>query len=346
MRGEEITEIPRSGMPDPLAPAVVPRPRAVPRPAEAPGSRRRPWTWQQIYGGVLIAAASVAAGAWYIPTVLRTNREMLTGSVATSGIDTLNFTASGEIARIAVHEGQRVRKGQLLATEYAPDLNAVLAADTTAIRSERTKQAAMSAARHEAGDRDAPTAADVAAVAAQVKLDEAQLRADDGRAQASQILAPAAGMILAANGRPGEAVGTQGIRDYATDTPHATVSETPRFSLLPEGPRSDRPATAGASSLPVIALRTSTAWQVTTLVPEDSVSRIAVGERVTITVPAVRLRAVPGRISEVLSTPVATSQGDEYQALVDVTGHVSATPLSGMAADVRLGPRATARARR
>ena len=287
-------------LPDPLAPAAVPRrhPRTTTT-SEAPARyiSRPHRSWQQIVSGLILTACLVTAAAWYVPQVRTANRRLLTGTVVASGIATLDFTSAGEIASIAVHQGQQVRKGQLLATEYAPDLAAVVSADVTVVRSEESRLAAESSAAGKPATKPSyqvvPTSADLAAARAALKLGEAQLTTDRVRAAASRITAPASGTIVAANGRPGETVTTQGIRDYATDTPQTRVNQAPAFSLLPEGPRTDQRALTSTATLPVIALRTSSTWQVTALVPEDAVSRIRTGERVLVSVPAAGIRAIP-----------------------------------------------------
>lgn len=335
MSRQEIQDDAAVEMPDPLAPAAVPRLISPPQP-EPP----QPWreirphrTWQQVLGALILTAACVAAAGWYVPRVLTTDGRLLTGSVVNSGVVTLNFTSAGEIERIAVHPGQRVHKGQLLATEYAPNVAPVLSADSTAIRSDQSKLAAM---RTTPPGATPATPAELSAEQAQLKLDQAQLATDRVRMDASRILAPAAGAVVAANGRPGEAVTPSGLRDYAVDTPRAPANQAPLFSLLPEGPQAQRRSSANATALPVIALRTSSSWQVAALVPESAVFRLTPGRRVTIGVPAAHLTSIPGRISQVLSNPVSTPQGNEYQALVTVVGHVDAQPLAGMSADVRL----------
>ena len=280
----------------------------------------------------------VVAAVWYVPRVLSTDRSLLSGSVVSGGVLTLNFTSAGEIDRLAVLPGQHVRKGQLLATEYAPNLAPVLSADAAGIVSDRARLTSLSSRRR---DRSFPAAAAhsaVSAARARLQLDKARLATDRVKLSASRIVAPTAGTVTAANGHRGEAVTASGIRNYATDSQRPATNQRPAFSLLPEGPQPvGHPASAYA--LPVVALRTSSAWQVAALVPEGSVSAISRGQRVTISVPAAHLASVPGRISEIVSNPVATSQGNEYQAMVTVAGHVSQTPLSGMAADVRLvGP--------
>jgi multidrug resistance efflux pump len=106
--------------------------------------------------------------------------------------------------------------------------------------------------------------------------------------------------------------------------------------LLPEGPQPAGRAAASGSSLPVIALRVSTAWQAVALIPENSVSGIKTGEQVTISVPAAGITSVAGRVEQVISTPVDTAQGVFYQAVITITGRAANVPVNGMAADIRL----------
>src|ERR1700730_7816199 len=93
-------------------------------------TRRR--TWPRLAGGALIAAACVASAGWYVPRVIA-DRRLLTGTVSASGVFTLKFPASGQIGKVDVRLGQAVRKGTVLATEYAPDADSIVAADKAAI---------------------------------------------------------------------------------------------------------------------------------------------------------------------------------------------------------------------
>jgi multidrug resistance efflux pump len=298
---------------------------------------RRRWTWPQRVGGLLIAAACVAGVAWYVPRVVSNNRQLFTGTVTSSGIITLNFAVPGEIGKINVHLDQLVRKGQVLAAEYAPNVDSVVAADKAAIAAEKAKMAELRAA--EAADPAAAPGdnAQLGAENAQLALDEAQLATDEAKAAATQILAPSSGMVIAANGQPGQTVTSSGLRTYLTDSQQAPAAQGQPFSLLPEGPQSVHRTSASQSALPVIALRVSTSWQVVALIPEDSISRIKSGQHVIISVPAANITAVAGRVTEVLSTPTSTSAGVFYEAVVTITGHPTSLPLNGMTADIRLG---------
>ena len=298
---------------------------------------RRRQTWPQRVGGLLIAGACVASVAWYVPRVVSDDRQLLTGTVTSSGVIPLNFAVSGEIGKVNVHLDQLVRKGQVLAAEYAPNVNSVVAADKAAIAAEKAKMAELRAA--EAADPAAAAGdnAQLGAENAQLALDEAQLAADQVKVAATEIVAPSSGIVIAANGQPGETVTSAGIRNYFADSQQAPTAQGPEFSLLPEGPQSVHPTSARGFTLPMIALRVSTSWQVVALIPEDSISRIKSGQDVTISVPAAHITAVQDRITEVLPTPTSTSDGVFYQAVVTITGHATSLPLNGMTAEIKLG---------
>lgn len=283
-------------------------------------------TWRQRIASVVLAATVAVGALWYAPGVLRSDSRFLTGTVTSSAVVSLNFTSTGEISRMDVSPGQAVSKGQVLAHEYAPDRHPVIVADRAAIAADQAKLA-----------RDARNGGQAAIDRAQLAADQARLATDQAKSVALEIIAPTAGVIVAANGQPGQVVTPSGIRDYPADTQRAPANQPPQFSLLPEGPQASQ-SQASASDLPVIALRTSGSWQVAALVPEGSVEQIKPGQRVTVSVPAAGLAGLPGRIGNVLPTPESTAQGTAYQVVVTVAAHVGTAPLNGMAADITLGP--------
>jgi multidrug efflux pump subunit AcrA (membrane-fusion protein) len=298
---------------------------------------RRQRTWPQRVGGLVIAVACVAAVAWYVPRVMRDDRQLFTGTVTSSGIVTLNFPAAGEIGKLKVRLGQMVRKNQVLATEYAPSVYSVLAADQAAIAAEQAKMAQLRAAAAADPAAAAGDDAQLAAEKAQLALDQAQLVTDEAKMTATEIIAPSGGKVIAANGQPGQTVTSAGIRTYVTDSAQATSSQGPAFSLFPEGPQTVHRTSASQTSLPVVALRVSNSWQIVALIPEGSISRISGGSSVTISVPADHITAVPGRVSEILPDPTSSSAGTFYQAVITITEVPKIAPLNGMTADIRIG---------
>jgi multidrug efflux pump subunit AcrA (membrane-fusion protein) len=295
----------------------------------------RNWSVTQVAGGLLIAAVCAAAVVWYVPRIVSTNRRALTGSVTSSGILTLNFQNPGVISVIKVEPNEAVHRGQVLAVEYAPTMGALIGADNAAIGAVQAKIAQLKSDEviyplHAPADQ-----AQVASENAQMAGDQARLEADREKLAETEIIAPSAGVVVAANGQPGESVTSSGIHNYSSTAP-AQGSQGPAFSLLPEGPQSYSHAAASQSSLPVIALRVSSSWSVVAYVPENSVSAVRSGERVTVSVPAAGIKNVRGSVLEMLPDPVQSSSGLLYQAVISISGSVSNPPLNDMAANIEL----------
>ena len=314
--------------PDTLDPTDGMRIEPGPRP-----SARKHWTCPQRLGGILIASICVFCAVWYVPRVISRDRRFLTGAVASSGVITLNFANAGELQKLNVHLGETVRKGQILATEYAPNTNAVVAAQIAAIASDHAKVASLLATVPDGGVVDG---AELSADKAQLAFDQAQLLTDRVKVASTEIIAPSAGAVVAVNGQPGEIVTAAGIRYYAVDSQEPAVTARPEFSLLPEGPQSIGRSSTNQSALPVIALRTSNLWRVVALVPESEVARVRSGDEVIISVPAAHITGVRGQVNAVLPTPLSTSAGTVYQGVITITGRAPRRPLNGMAADIEL----------
>jgi multidrug efflux pump subunit AcrA (membrane-fusion protein) len=100
----------------------------------------------QRIGGFVIAALCIAAAVWYVPRVLGDDSRLLTGTVTSSGVVSLNFTKAGYLASVPVRAGQTVHKGQTLATEYAPATSSLMTADKAAISSDQARLAQLKAA--------------------------------------------------------------------------------------------------------------------------------------------------------------------------------------------------------
>jgi multidrug efflux pump subunit AcrA (membrane-fusion protein) len=301
-------------------------PAATEAETEAEEPRRRPVTAPQIAGGILIAAIVVAAAVWYVPRIVRSDARSFTGTVSSSGVTNLNFANSGLVGRVAIHLGQAVKAGQILATETSPSTTAAISADRASIAADKASLAEL---------KVSGTQASIAAAGAQLAQDQAQLASDKVKLAETQIIAPEAGSVIAINGQTGETVTAAGIRSYSSQS-QTSGSQSPPFSLLPEGPASNVKSSSSQSALPMMALRTSSSWQVTVLVPENGIQQVHARQEVMVAVPAVGLSGVRGTIQQVSPTPVSTSIGTAYQAIVRISGHQRVTPLGGMTANVQL----------
>ena len=317
-----------------LAPTVALAPGSRAAPAFAgPDARRRDRTVtiSQLVGGLVITAVCLVAVLWYVPGIIRSDAQSFTGTVVSNGITNLNFANSGLVGRIQVQLGQTVRDGQVLATETSALTTKSLSADRAAIAAAQATLAALKA------EPVTPTTnASIAAANAQLAKAQAQLSADKVTLSEAQIIAPTGGTVIAINAQAGEAVTSAGVRTYSA-VAQAATSQSPPFSLLPEGPTTSVKSGSTQTALPMIALRTSTSWEVTALVPESHISSVRAGQRASISVPAVGLHQVRGVVRQVAPTPVSTSAGTAYQVTISVTGHRQVTPLNGMTADIQLG---------
>jgi multidrug efflux pump subunit AcrA (membrane-fusion protein) len=310
-----------------LAPgAPVATPRATATAADPSEPTRRPVTTPQVIGGILIVAIVVAAAVWYVPRIVRSDARSFTGTVSSSGVTNLNFANSGLVGKVPVQLGQAVKAGQVLATETSPATTAAISADRAAIAADKASLAES---------KVSGTQASIAAAGAQLAKDQAQLASDKVKLAETQIIAPSAGTVIAINGQTGETVTAAGIRSYSSVS-QSSGSQSPPFSLLPEGPSANVKSSSTQSALPMLALRTSSSWQITMLVPESGIQQVHAGQAVTVAVPAVGLRGIRGTIQQVSPTPVSTSIGTAYQAIVRISGHQRVTPLGGMTANVQL----------
>jgi membrane fusion protein, macrolide-specific efflux system len=291
-------------------------------------SRGRWWAaGRQRAAGLLLTVACVAGASWFVVRVAGTDERMLTGTVTNNGVIALNFARAGEVATVVATAGERVRKGQVLATQESPAGALVLRADRATIGADRAKLS-------EAVAGSGP-AAEIAAARAQIDKDRAQLAIDRASVASSRIVAPGPGTVMAVNGQPGDYADALGIRDYTAAQPAGTAQQ-PLFSLLPEAPQDSlrSSGTGSGTELPLVELRTSASWEVVVLVPENAAATIHAGQAVTVAIPAAHLSGLAGRLQELLPTPVDTSNGVAYQAVVTVPGRLAHPPLSGMAADV------------
>jgi hypothetical protein len=95
---------------------------------------------------------------------------------------------------------------------------------------------------------------------------------------------------------------------------------------------------AAGRALPVIALRSAGGWQVSLPIPAASAAAVRVGQPVSVSVPALRLSGIRGRVIRLSQIPASSPGGAAgEEAVVQVPGAAGSTPLSGMTADIQLG---------
>lgn len=268
---------------------------------------------------LLVVAASLGGVTWYVVRRGDAGGHSFTGTVLSNAVVDLTFARAGQVARISVHVGQKVRGGQLLAAESGFGAQPGVATNRAKIAADKATLARLAAQSSQGGG------AGLTAARAKLAGDQARLAAE---LLQSRIVAPMSGTVVTISAKVGEAIIATGPRDFLAQ-PGRTRRSRRSAGAVP-------PGSATGTPVPVISLRTSRSWQVLMVVPASLTARVKPGEAVTITVPTANLSGVPGRIEGLLPTPVRMLHGTDYQALVAVLGQ-STPPLGGLAADIRLG---------
>ena len=224
----------------------------------------------------------------------------ITGSVASSTVDELNFSASGTVAAVNVAAGQKVAKGQVLATLDDTALKAQLA----------TAQANLTAAQDRlATDQAGPTAATVASAndsvaQANLQLSTAKQSLSDTIAQNDQSVAQAQAALTAAQAQ------------LASDT----------ASLPPGDPQiaKDQAAVANAQT----AL--SSAQLKATLSLHQAQAQV---QSATLNLTTAQhnyaLKVAPATAAQIASDQAAVAQAQQALATLQTTGASITSPIDG-----------------
>ncbi|MEO8998670.1 MAG: biotin/lipoyl-binding protein [Rhodanobacter sp.] len=234
--------------PSVMQPSVM-KPRAVHPPRHLPGMRLLQRGCLALTLACLLAACSRSTDA---PTIATAPPAATYAAVARGKVDieggllTLSMPREGTLAKVAVHEGDHVKQGQLLAAlDTQPATLAVEAAQAQleqaqaqlkllAVKQAAAKQRAerlVAAATAGAGDgqsaddaREAAAQLDAEQLSARAALSMASQKLDEARYELKQrsLLAPFDADVVQASAQPG-----------------ASVSPTsgPLFTLLPQKPR-------------------------------------------------------------------------------------------------------------
>jgi multidrug efflux pump subunit AcrA (membrane-fusion protein) len=243
----------------------------------------RPLPLAQLLLAVAVAVAGVAAGVLTYQR-LAAGSAAFPGEVTAAHVYTLDFASTGTLASMNVRPGQRVTRGQLLATEDSTAVRAQYASARAALKAD--------AARLAAARRSGASAAAIAQAQARLAAAHAQLVTESRALAATSIRAPAAGTAVTAAGVPGSPVGPDGVRN-GTGSPAAVVT-------VDSGPLT-----------------------VTAAPPAADISSIRAGEPVTLTIAGLA-GTVPGKIQQVTAQPGQSSGSLAYRVVIFITGRMPA----------------------
>lgn len=256
---------------------------------------------------VVLAAAGAGCGYWIsqsgsgtsaAATPTTTTQTVSTGtiqqSVSASGTlapaedESLNFSSPGVVTSVRVSEGQRVKKGQQLATIDSASLAATLAQNKATVAEDE--------ARVSSGDAsDAQLAADKAAlVAARNQLSSAK-----AALAGATLTSPIDGVVAAVNLAVGQSVSGPGSNGSANGQ-----------------------AGSSSSSAQIEVISTDS-WIVNATVDAASVDLIKVGDQAQLSITGYSGGTVYGTISSIAVLPASSSDTASYPVVIAVTGSKS-----------------------
>src|SRR6266702_1455285 len=270
--------------------------------------RAHPW----LAGGVAVVVLAGGSSAGYFLTrndkaaaatttttqtvATGTVRESVsaTGTLAPASEENLNFSVSGEVTKVAVSEGQHVKKGQTLATIDSASLQATVAQAESTVASDEARVDDDSS--NDASDTQ--VAADKAALTAAKN----QLASAKSQLASATMTSPINGVVAAVNLTVGESVS-------------GNAASNPNGS-------SDSSSNDNSSSDPQILVISTNSWLVNATVDATSVGLIKKGNQAQLTVTGAS-DTVYGTISSIGLVSSSTSGTASYPVVIDVTGSPS-----------------------
>ena len=235
------------------------------------------------------------------------------GSVEAVNEVAANFETSGTIARLRVEVGDTVAKGEVIATlEKADARRAVTVArlqlDAAQEQLDSAEEGTTTTDPQSGKSTTSVSSSQVASAKAQVV--QAQATLDDAEAEldATTLTAPISGTVLQVNGKVGSSAGSS-----SSQASSAAGAST-------------------ATSTDLVLIANLKALQVSVSVPESDIGSLEVGQKATVTFPAVDDAEATGTITSI--DPVATTSNS-------VVTYGVVVRLSGVPSTVRLGQSAS-----
>jgi membrane fusion protein, macrolide-specific efflux system len=228
-----------------------------------------------------------------------------TGTVAPAHEQELNFTVSGQVTKVAVSEGQKVKKGQTLATIDSASLAAGVAEAEATVASDEAKIDED----NNNGASDTQIAADQAALTAARN----QLASAREQLAAATLTSPIDGVVAEVNLSVGDSV--SGTSSGNSDNSSGSGSDSNSSSQGSSDSSSN-------SSSPQILVISTNSWIVNATVDANSVGLIKVGNQAQLSVAGAKA-TVYGTIASIGLVSSSTSGTAAYPVVINVTGSPS-----------------------
>ncbi len=304
-------------------------PEADRKPAHAASKRRRPrklWLWI-VLAAVLLAAAGVGGWLWYRHTHQTTATTPVTMTVATTTLqqtitstgtfqpaveDDLSFPSSGTVTSVRVIAGQKVTKGQVLATEDATTLAATVTSDQSAVDAASTQLTSLE-------DSSSSTTTQISAAKASLASAEATLTAAKANLAGATMTSPIAGVVAQVNLTVGSTASGSGANGS---------SNSGSGSSFGSGSGSGSGTGSSSSSAAIVVVSTSS-WLVSTTAAAADLPSLKTGLQATMT-PSGSSTLVFGTVQSIGLIASSSSSGSStFPVTIAVTGHPSGLYIGG-----------------
>jgi macrolide-specific efflux system membrane fusion protein len=267
-----------------------------------------------LIAGVGVAYSSLHddAGASSPGRIVRVSRGTVvssvsaSGSVASANSRDLGFGASGTVDTIKVHVGDKVKKGQLLATLD----------DASAQDQLRSARAALDAA--ESGDTSTPSGYS-SYVQAKTSYDSAK-RALDG----TELKAPFSGTVVAVNGSVGgSSSGSGGSASSgstgSTGSSGSSGSGGNGGGASSSSSSSSSSTSSGSGGSGFITLADTGKLQIKGMFTESDVAKVKKGQQASATFDAMQGTRASGKVTEIDQTSTTSNNVVQYGVTVSLT---------------------------
>lgn len=195
-------------------------------------------------------------------------------------------------------------------------------------------QATLNLARNQqavqqAGNPDALVQARANLVQAEDQLNQARQALSE-----ATLRAPAAGIVAAVYGAPGEYLGPNGVRQYQGPAGIGAGNQQGGFELFPSQQQPVRAGGSNSSGLDPLIELVGGRQQAMAQVPESDVHDFVIGHHATVSISALN-RSVPATVAELFLNPSQGSTSVSYIVVLNLDRQVTGL-LPGMSATVRV----------
>jgi multidrug resistance efflux pump len=279
----------------------------------------------------ILAAILAATLGLMIYLVNAESANRYSAAVVPANVVELNFAVTAPLAAVYVASGDRVHRGELLASEENRGLWLEVKEQQVVISADKLRVRYLATTARPGPERARALAAEQLGLA-RASLAEAvlQLAIDRERLSTSQLRSPVDGVVLHVAGTPGALVGPSGVRNGPIASPELPTSNV--FRLFPRA--SGTSTNLAAQDQPVISLVDGRRWQVVAAVPETEVASVRRGERATFTLNALGGVPVPAEVGQIVGTPFELDGQVSYEVVLRLKARLPRGVLPGMSGTV------------